>query len=200
MGPSSGQDAGLLWPQSRTGAQRAPNPGDVKLAAECEHPRSRDCLMHYVLHKYLLNEWDYRGCHGRCCLSAPAILPGPGSMPREAWSAFIPRKPTQRRTRGGPEKVILSWNLPLVPSGPSLSCPLLREAGAPFPSQLGPQDPDSAPGEAIPPASAAAPPALAAEARTTTRGRRSARDAAGWRAQGRGTPAPPPKPGVAAQV
>ena len=33
MGPSSGQDAGLLWPQSRTGAQRAPNPGDVKLAA-----------------------------------------------------------------------------------------------------------------------------------------------------------------------
>lgn len=32
-GPSSGQDAGLPWPQSRTGAQRAPNPGDVKLAA-----------------------------------------------------------------------------------------------------------------------------------------------------------------------
>lgn len=33
MGSSFGQDAGLPWPQSRTGAQRAPNPGDVKLAA-----------------------------------------------------------------------------------------------------------------------------------------------------------------------
>lgn len=31
-------------------------------------------------------------------------------------------------------------------AGASLSCPLLREAGAPFPSQLGPQDPDSAQG------------------------------------------------------
>lgn len=30
-------------------------------------------------------------------------------------------------------------------------CPLLREAGTPFPSQQGPQDPDSAAGEAIPP-------------------------------------------------
>lgn len=33
MGPSSGLEPGLPWPQSRTGAQRAPNPGDVKLAA-----------------------------------------------------------------------------------------------------------------------------------------------------------------------
>ncbi|XP_043421980.1 ubiquitin-related modifier 1 isoform X1 [Prionailurus bengalensis] len=82
MGPSSGQDAGLLWPQSRTGAQRAPNPGDVKLAAECEHPRSRDCLMHYVLHKYLLNEWDYRGCHGRGRSAAGA---GGGGEDNDAW-------------------------------------------------------------------------------------------------------------------
>ncbi|XP_039085500.1 small nuclear ribonucleoprotein-associated protein B'-like [Hyaena hyaena] len=37
--PSSGQDAGLPWPQSRTGAQRAPNPGDVKLAAGPEQRR-----------------------------------------------------------------------------------------------------------------------------------------------------------------
>lgn len=33
VGSSSGQDLGLPWLQSRTGAQRAPNPGDVKLAA-----------------------------------------------------------------------------------------------------------------------------------------------------------------------
>lgn len=33
VGPSSGQDPGLPWPPSRTGAQRAPNPGDLKLAA-----------------------------------------------------------------------------------------------------------------------------------------------------------------------
>lgn len=63
-------------------------------------------------------------------------------MPREAWSVFSasrnPCKPTQRRSRGS-GKVILSWNPPLVPLGPSLSCLLLREAGAPFPSQLGPQ-------------------------------------------------------------
>ncbi|XP_045626985.1 uncharacterized protein LOC123775647 [Ursus americanus] len=85
-------------------------------------------------------------------------------------------------------------------------CPLLREAGTPFPSQQGPQDPDSAAGEAIPPvldragSRAGAAPALSAEAKTTTRGGRRARDEAGWRAQVRGTPARPPKPGVAAQV
>lgn len=33
VGSSSGLEPGLPWPQSRTGAQRAPNPGDVKLAA-----------------------------------------------------------------------------------------------------------------------------------------------------------------------
>lgn len=33
MSSCSGQDPGLPWPQSRTGAQRAPNPGDMKLAA-----------------------------------------------------------------------------------------------------------------------------------------------------------------------
>lgn len=32
-GPSSGQDPGLPWPQSRTGDHRSPNSGDVKLAA-----------------------------------------------------------------------------------------------------------------------------------------------------------------------
>lgn len=33
VGTSSGEDRGLPWPQSATGAQSAPNPGDVKLAA-----------------------------------------------------------------------------------------------------------------------------------------------------------------------
>lgn len=33
MGSSFGRDPGLPGPHSRTGAQRAPNPGDVKLAA-----------------------------------------------------------------------------------------------------------------------------------------------------------------------
>lgn len=41
MGCSSGQDPGPPGPQSRTGAQRAPNPGAVKLAAGKKelHPR-----------------------------------------------------------------------------------------------------------------------------------------------------------------
>lgn len=43
MGPSFGQDLGLPCPQSRTGAQRAPNPGDTKLAAgkKEHHPSIR---------------------------------------------------------------------------------------------------------------------------------------------------------------
>ncbi|XP_047685860.1 uncharacterized protein LOC125150262 isoform X3 [Prionailurus viverrinus] len=52
------------------------------LCDECEHPRSRDCLMHYVLHKYLLNEWDYRGCHGRGRSAAGA---GGGGEDNDAW-------------------------------------------------------------------------------------------------------------------